>query len=87
VQDKDFKADIFAKTAAEWATINPFLAKNDVGVEMDTGRMKLGVGQRWASTNHLPPPGFVGFTNIVALTQAAYTALAVKDPQTLYIIT
>jgi|694.fasta_scaffold81113_5 hypothetical protein len=87
MQDKDFKADIHSRTAADWTLENPFLPKNDLGVEMDTGRMKLGVGQRWASTNHLPPPGFVGFTNIVALTQAAYTALAVKDPQTLYIIT
>jgi hypothetical protein len=32
-------------------------------------------------------PGAVGFRRIVAITQAAYTALAVKDPQTLYIIT
>jgi hypothetical protein len=32
-------------------------------------------------------PGAVGFRRIVALTQAAYDALAVKDSQTLYIIT
>ncbi len=32
-------------------------------------------------------PSAVGFRRIVALTQAAYDALAVKDSQTLYIIT
>jgi hypothetical protein len=32
-------------------------------------------------------PGAVGFRRIVALTQAAYDALATKDSQTLYIIT
>lgn len=87
MRDKDFKADIHSKTASAWALENPFLPKNDLGVEADTGRMKFGVGQRWASTDHLPPAGFTGFTNIVALTQAAYNALAEKDAQTLYIIT
>lgn len=32
-------------------------------------------------------PGAVGFRRIVALSQAAYDALAVKDSQTLYIVT
>jgi hypothetical protein len=32
-------------------------------------------------------PGSVGIRRIVALTQAAYDALAAKDSQTLYIIT
>jgi hypothetical protein len=32
-------------------------------------------------------PGAVGVKRIVAITQAAYDALAVKDSQTLYIIT
>ena len=32
-------------------------------------------------------PGATGFKKIIALTQAAYDALATKDSQTLYIIT
>jgi hypothetical protein len=82
--DKDFKADIFAKTAAEWATTNPFLAKNDVGVETDTGKRKLGVGSRWSDTPYLALG--TGITGIVALTQAAYDALT-PDAETLYIVT
>ena len=32
-------------------------------------------------------PGAVEIRNVVTISQAAYDALAVKDPQTLYVIT
>jgi hypothetical protein len=32
-------------------------------------------------------PGSSGIKNIVAISQSAYDALAVKDPQTLYVVT
>lgn len=86
MRDKDFKADIHGKTSAAWALQNPYLPKNDLGVETDTGLIKIGIGQRWASTDALPPPGFTGFTRIVALTQSAYDALT-PDADTLYVIT
>lgn len=56
MNDKDFKADIFAKTAAQWTAEDPFLARNDLGVEVDTGRTKMGVGQKWSATDYVPVP-------------------------------
>lgn len=91
MDDREFKADIFSKTAAEWTAENPFLARNDLGIESDTGKQKIGVGLRWADTSYVPArSGSVQssqITTIVSLTQAAYDALATKDPATLYVIT
>lgn len=55
--DKDFKADIHSKTAAEWTTIDPFLSKNDLHIETDTGKAKIGDGQKWSATSYLPGVG------------------------------
>lgn len=52
--DKDFKADIHSKTAAEWTAIDPYLSKNDLHIETDTGKAKIGDGQKWADTAYLP---------------------------------
>jgi hypothetical protein len=65
----DFKADFFAKSSGEWAASNPHLPKNDLGIELDTGKQKLGVGLRWSDTPYLATPS--GGPSVVALTYAA----------------
>lgn len=99
--DRSVSPLIRTKTAAQWTSENPYLHRGDLGVESDTGKEKLGVGDRWASTSYNPAvddanvvrsitTGITGadaITNIVSLTQAEYDAIAVKDPQTLYVIT
>jgi hypothetical protein len=57
MNDKDFKADIFSKTAAEWAGQDPHLARNDLGIESDTGRQKIGDGSKWSATPYLVSSG------------------------------
>lgn len=52
--DREFKADIFQRTAAQWTAENPFLSENDLCVESDTGRMKVGTGLRWGDTSYIP---------------------------------
>ena len=34
------------KTASEWTTANPTLAKGEIGIESDTGKFKLGDGTK-----------------------------------------
>lgn len=55
--DKEFKTDLRIQTAAEWATKNPFLDMNDLGIESDTGKQKVGVGKRWEDTGYFTPAG------------------------------
>lgn len=64
MNDREFKADIFSKTAAEWTSENPYLAKNDLGIETDTGKQKIGVGQKWADTAYVTPSGHTGTATI-----------------------
>lgn len=82
-----FPADIISRTSSDWTTIDPFLAKGDVGVESDTGKQKLGVGLKWSDTPYQPLVASPTITRIVQITQAAYDALATKDDNTLYVIT
>lgn len=82
--DTKFKFDVHSKTAAEWAGTNVYLARGDIGFESDTGRRKIGNGQRWNDTDYALIG--TGIDNIVALTQAAYDALT-PDANTLYVIT
>lgn len=58
MRDSEFHADIIQKTAAEWESQNPHLPKNDIGVESDTGRQKIGVGQKWSDTSYVPVKKF-----------------------------
>jgi hypothetical protein len=62
MNDRDFKADIHTRLASEWASINPHLSQNDLHIESDTGKMKVGGGLRWQDTQYLPgvPVGEVG---------------------------
>ena len=52
--DSDFKSDIVSRTAAQWTAMDPHLDKNDLGVESDTGKQKVGVGKKWSDTAYLP---------------------------------
>jgi hypothetical protein len=45
---------VIQRTAAEWGTQNPFLARGDLGAESDTGREKIGVGLKWSDTPYKP---------------------------------
>ena len=54
MNDKDFKADIHYRTAAEWAALDTHLSKNDLFIETDTGKMKIGTGLKWSGTDYLP---------------------------------
>lgn len=51
-------------TAAKWAEVNPILAEGEIGLELDTGKEKVGDGvTRW---NDLPYHGSAGAINISA---------------------
>jgi hypothetical protein len=52
----------FSRPAAELAEVNPPLAQFKIGIESDTGRVKLGNGGSWNSTPYLTngPPGPAG---------------------------
>lgn len=69
MNDKEFKADIHYRTAAEWATLNTHLSKNDLFIETDTGKMKIGTGLKWADTDYLP--GASSGPSVVSLTYAS----------------
>lgn len=93
MNDQSFGADIFQKTAAEWAALAPFVRKNDLCIESDTGKMKVGNGLSWANTPYVPANigaallGDEGITQVTVLTEAAYAALSPKVATTLYIVT
>lgn len=45
-------------TAANWTTANPILAQGELGVESDTGKVKLGDGSTaWSSLGYAPLTG------------------------------
>lgn len=47
-----------AGTAAEFTAENPVLAKNEIGIEVDTGKQKMGDGKkRWNTLAYMPTPG------------------------------
>lgn len=99
--DRSVSPLIRSKTAAQWTSENPYLHRGDLGVESDTGKEKLGVGNRWASTSYQPAvddanvvrsitTGITGadqITNMVSLTQAEYDAIPSKNASTFYVIT
>ncbi len=79
MNDGEFKADVIAKTAAAWTSRNPYLSKGDLGIESDTGRIKVGVGQRWSDTLYAGPLGIttditIGTENLV-FTDGVLTAV------------
>jgi hypothetical protein len=61
--DSEFKADFVVRTAAQWTAMDPYLDKNDLGVESDTGKQKVGVGLKWSATEYLPMSS--GFSDAV----------------------
>lgn len=64
-------------TAANWATANPTLARGEVGVEIDTNKMKIGTGS--VSWNNLAYTG-VDAQEIVPL--VSYTHSQGSDSST-----
>lgn len=64
MRDRDFHADVWDKTAAEWAALNPYLPKNDYAVEKDTGRAKIGIGQRWLDTPYVADSSTIGLADV-----------------------
>jgi hypothetical protein len=67
--DRSTSPVIWSKTAAQWAAQNPYLSRGDLGVESDTGKEKLGTGDRWADIGY--NPAVDNATAVVALTYAA----------------
>ena len=66
-------------TAADWTTVNPTLAAGELGVELDTGKRKLGNGvDDWQT---LPYE-----IRIVVLTQAEFGQIDPPDDDTVYVI-
>jgi hypothetical protein len=55
--------------AADWTTQNPVLASAELGVELDTGKFKIGDGvTAWASLGYgfAPGPAFITYTSFAA---------------------
>lgn len=67
MRDREFYADIWEKTADEWAERNAFLPKNDLGVEADTGRIKVGIGQRWLDTPYVADTVTIGLPEVLLM--------------------
>ena len=45
-------------TAANWTSANPVLAQGELGIESDTGKVKLGDGSTaWSSLSYAPLTG------------------------------
>ena len=57
MNDSEFKADVVVKSSTQRTALNPHLNKNDLGIESDTGRIKVGVGQKWADTTYVGSAG------------------------------
>ena len=64
MRDREFYADIWEKTATQWAALDPFLSKNDLGVESDTGRIKVGIGQKWSNTPYVATTITIGLADV-----------------------
>ncbi|TVR59424.1 MAG: hypothetical protein EA420_15945 [Candidatus Competibacteraceae bacterium] len=88
---------LLINTASAWNATNPILDLNQIGVESDSGRRKIGDGvHRWKVLDYqqaILPPGAAGtvvgdgVSAIVALTQAAYDLIGSPVATTLYVIT
>jgi hypothetical protein len=63
MQDKEFKADIYYRSQAEWATLDPYVPQNDLCIESDTGRMKVGIGLKYSATQYVPTASSVSSVN------------------------
>jgi hypothetical protein len=74
---------VIQRTAAEWGTQNPFLARGDLGAESDTGREKIGVGLKWSDTPYKP----VGpIFKLKLADQALASSTTLTDDDTLFFV-
>jgi hypothetical protein len=53
VNDGPFKVDVIQRTAAQWTATDPFLGQGDIGIESDTGKIKIGNAGKWSTTPYL----------------------------------
>jgi hypothetical protein len=68
-------------TAAQWSAANPVLAEGEIGVELDTGKFKVGTGlAAWNSLDHAAQ---ASTDAAVAAAQAEIASLVGSAPETL----
>lgn len=66
VNDGPFKVDVIQRTAAQWTATDPFLGQGDIGIESDTGKIKIGNAGKWSATPYLTSTtGFSGTLEFV----------------------
>ena len=53
VNDGPYKVDVIQRTAAQWTATDPFLGQGDIGIESDTGKIKIGNAGKWSTTPYL----------------------------------
>ena len=68
---------IRSKTSSAWTFENPYLKTTELGIETNTGRVKVGIGERWSNTT------YVGPTVVSGVFQSQDTS----DPPVLYNLT
>jgi hypothetical protein len=61
-------------TAAKWASGDYAMPRSQLGIESDTGRMKVGEGKRWSQTTYVSsPPTVATLTYAATVTTDAST--------------
>ena len=74
VNDGPFKVDVIQRTAAQWTATDPFLGQGDIGIESDTGKIKIGNAGKWSTTPYLTSTtGFSGNLAVVDVDNNAYS--------------
>ena len=69
-------------TAANWTSNNPMLAQGEIGVETDTGKIKIGTGAAsWTTLSYYPnvTGSIVGTTDTQTLTNKTLTSPTVNN--------
>lgn len=69
---------IRSMTAALWTAGNYELSSGEFGIESDTGKQKVGVGERWADTAYLPMANGINETIIITTAAGSHTVTIVN---------
>lgn len=69
VNDGPFKVDVIQRTAAQWTATDPFLGQGDIGIESDTGKIKIGNAGKWSTTPYLTST--TGFSGTLTLADSS----------------
>ena len=68
-------------TAANWTSVNPTLAAGEIGLETDTGQIKIGDGATaWTSQGYGPQLGAVTISGLLTLAGGQVAFPAVQKP-------